>query len=347
MNPREQWLQAIEQALAAQVISSQDLETVLRQVPGYVEPAAPQLPPASAVPSEAKPKKGLGIIDVLFYLSGIILFAALMTLAFQVEQNSLIMKLVISLGAGLLFWTAAYLLAQQREQAETRQGLTNSLLLTGSLSVVTGAFILSFNLVSGPSSSSRSAVLIYAATLVVLGFVHFVFDRLLRNDILIVFGLSLFVLAFPTAVEGLLVNTTPSPDVWGIIGIITGALFAYGGKLISHTAPGRESFAGAFESFAGFIVMGNIYAMGFASSIAVFWEMLLPIGIYAAFFISIKRRSKQFLVTGSLFLVLFLITMSFKYFSGLGAAFSLILSALSILATAFVASNINKKYIKV
>jgi K+ transporter len=72
----------------------------------------------------------------------------------------------------------------------------------------------------------------------------------------------------------------------------------------------------------------------------------LPILIYAAFYLSIKHRNRQFLINGSFFLVLFIITMAFKYFAGLGAAFGLAVSAVALLATAFMASSINKRYIK-
>ncbi len=339
MNPREQLLGAVEQALADQVISRQDLENVLGQTPHSPEPIVPQ----QLEVAKTKPENSLSVIDVLFYLAGVILFAALMTMVAQLGQDSLPIKLLISLGVGLLFWTASYVITRQPAQNDIRSGLVNSLLLTGSLSVMAGGFLLTDNLVG---TKDNSVALVYAATLAILGVVHILFDRILRNAILIIFGLLLFVLSFPTAIEGLLAHNNPPADVWGIVSIITALLLAYGGRIASLSAAGRQSFKGSFESLAGFIILSSIYAMIFASSIGVFWELLLPLIIYLAFFISIKRRSKQFLVTGSLFLVLFLITISFKYFSGLGAAFSLVLSAFSILSTAFVASNINKKYIK-
>lgn len=356
MSPKEQLLQSIAQALNNQTISRQDIENLLPPVPispspePIYEPTSPNVEQAYSqlpAPAEAKPKSGLGIIDILFYLAGIILFAALMTMVAQVGQDSLITRLFISLGAGLMFWTASYVLARQPVQNDTKQGLINAMLLTGSMSVIAGGFILTIDLTNVTDSSTDASVaVIYAALLAILGIAHVLFDRLLRNSILIILGFILLVLSFPTAIVGLLAHVDVPADVWGIIAIITGLLFAFGGKIVSSSAEGRADFKGSFESLAGFIILGSIYALGYASSIGVFWQLLLPLTIYLAFFISIKRRSKQFLLTGSLFLVLFLITTSFKYFSGLGAAFSLVLSAFSILATAFVASNINKKYIK-
>lgn len=330
MSPREQLLQAIEQGLSDQVISKPDLENILYHTPNTVEQAAP-------------PKSDVSITDVLFYLAGIIFFAALMTMVSQVGDDSLGLQLLISLGAGLTFWAAAYALARQPAPTDTKAGLLNSLLLTGSLSVIAGGLILTFDL---SKNLAESAGLVYAVTFVILATAHWLFDRILRNAMLIVFSLMLFVAAFPAAMEGLLAPGKPPVDVWGVVAIVTGLLLAYGGKLVSVSATGRGSFKDSFESVAAFIVLAVIYQMEFVSHIGLLWELLLPFVIYLAFFVSIKRRSTQFLLTGSLFLVLFLITISFKYFSGLGAVFSLILSACSILATAFVALGINKKYIK-
>lgn len=355
MIPKEQLLHEVAQALEAQTISRQDLENLLppqdpvNPAPVYQQPVsyAAQPLPQPSQPVEAKPKNGLSVIDILFYLAGIILFAALMTMVAQLGQDSLVTRLFISIGAGLMFWTASFLLSSQSAQNETKEGLVNSMLLTGSLSVIAGGFILTTDLTNlTEGDSSPTTALFYAVLLAVLGAVHVLFDRLLRSPILIVLGFILLVASFPTAIVGLLGETDVPADVWGIIAIITGLLFAYGGKIVSSSAENRADFKETFESVGGFIVLASIYALGSASNIGVFWQLVLPLTIYLAFFISIKRRSKQFLLTGSLFLVLFLITISFKYFSGLGAVFSLILSAFSILGTAFVASSINKKYIK-
>jgi hypothetical protein len=48
----------------------------------------------------------------------------------------------------------------------------------------------------------------------------------------------------------------------------------------------------------------------------------------------------------SFFLVLTVITIAFKYFSGFGVTTSLILATIGLLGSALAASNINKKYFK-
>lgn len=345
MNPRDHLLETVKQGLAEHLISRDDLSDLLArpQSDGMEVPQIHAVEPVDEHEIGQQDKHALGIVDILFDLAGIILFAALMTFSFQVGSDSSMHALIVLIPS-LLFWSAAFFVGKQPAQNDTKQGLVHAMLLTGCLSLISGGFLLAYQ-VFGQVDGGGLA-LIFAALLVMLSAAHVAFDRLLPNLILIVFSVFLFVAAFPTALGGLIASSNPSADIWGLISIATGVLLAVAGRLASKSAIGREHLKDMFESLAGFIIVASIYGLGFAPTTGVFWQLVLPLAIYAAFFVSIKRRSKQFLVTGSLFLVIFLITISFRYFSGAGAAFCLILSAFSILATAFVAIGINKKYIK-
>lgn len=344
MNPRQQLLDSVKNGLANNVISTADLENLLAT---KKELHVPQIASAPKELEEAHHKK-LSIVDVLFYIAGFILFAAIMVMAFQAGGDSASMRIIITLGSGLLIWTVTYILGKQQEQTDVMKGLTNSLMLTGSLAVIAGAFVTTYQVIGGSNSGVQGSIVAYSAaiTLVILGLAHLAFDRLMRHIILIVFAVVLLCSAFPTTLVAVLSNVTTPADVWALIGIGTGLSLGYGGYLASRTTVERAYLKDSFESLAALVILGSIYVASLVSDYAVIWEVALPLTIYLAFFISIKRKSKNYLFTGSFFLVTFLITMAFKYFSGLGVAFSLIISALSILATAFVATNINKKYIK-
>lgn len=338
MTPKDALLNSVKEGLASQTITAADLEAIVTSSTGVTSTDQPKILSQTAVTS-----KKLSIIDVLFYLAGIILYAAIMVMAFQSGADSTVLKVVITLGTGLLFWTAAYVVGTKPNQNDVRKGLVNSMMLTGSLAVASGAFFTASEVVGDNGTLQEYAA---AITMAILGIIFIVFDRIFRHIILITFGVLLVVMSVPTFLTAILSTMEPSQDIWTLIGIATGVLLAAGGRFAAKTGQERISIEHSFESLAVFVILGSIYIAGIVSSIAPVWEILLPISIYAAFYVSIKRRSKHFLVTGSIFLILFLITVSFKYFSGLGAAFSLILSAASILATAFMAVNINKKYIK-
>ncbi len=339
---KEAILQAIRDGLASGALDQSDLRALVdEQDQPTVGVSSNSI---SAATHEAANGKKLSIIDMLFYLAGIVLFAALAVLAGQSGEG--VSRILITLVPGLILWTLSYLYGSQPNPSEVRKGMVNAMVLTGCLAVVTGAFLAAWQVVGGSDAGSSFT---YAASvaLIILGVCHLLFDRLFRHIILVSLGVLLLVAAFPTLLAGILNGLNVSIDVWAAIGICTGILLGYGGRLAAMTAPGRGYLAGSFASVAAFIILANIYAASFTSSAAIIWEILLPITIYGAFFVSIKRKSKNFLVNGSLFLVLFLVTVSFRYFAGLGAAFCLALSAMSLLATAFMAIHINKRYIKV
>ena len=295
-------------------------------------------------PAPSPSVKKISIIDILFYIAGLIFFAALMVTAYQVGADVPAFRIALVLTTGLLIWTVTYMLGVQPSQNDSRKGLIDSMMLTGCLAVGTGGIMAAIETAIGQTSEVMGYLV--AITLIILGAAHLLYDMLFRHIILVTLGILLLTASFPTLLVTLLTNYSATPDIWALISIATGLLLAYGGRIAAHTAPGREKIHTSFLSLASVIVLGAVYFASFASDVAVIWEILLPILIYAAFFTSIKRRSREFLVSGSIFLVLFLITVSFKYFSGLGVSFCLILSAASLLATAFTATNINKKYIK-
>lgn len=310
--------------------------------------AEPQLAKSTSAPAkqtheDESANKSLSVIDALFYLAGIILFAALGAAVAEVGSVS-VLSSVILLVPGVLFWAGAYLFSKRPEQSENVKGLINALVLAGCLSVVSGGMVAASQLAGNANDASSAYVI--ATALAIFGGVQLAYDRIFRHAIPVVLGMYMLVAAFPTVLVGLLSSSNPPVDVWTVIGMATGVLVGYGGVISSKTAPGRGYLKGAFYPVAGFAILGSAYVASLVSEAAVVWQIILPLLIYGAFFYSIKRRSQNFLLTGAAFLALFLITISFKYFVGLGASFCLILSAVALLGTAFLAININKRYIK-
>ena len=352
-------LAAVQDGLHNHVITDDDLRALLPALPvgqvGQVNPISQVSQPANLAQvaingATAGHAKKLSIVDVLFYLAGLVLYISLMVLTFQSGSDQPGMQIGVTLGSGLLLWTLVYILGREPGQSEsdTRQGLINALMLTGCLAVVTGGMTAAYYVVgTDAATNGNNPAFAYAVAvaLAILGAAHLAYDRILRHIILVVLGFLLICAAFPTVFIALLMGGDVPADVWIMIGIATGLLIAGAGWLAAKTAPGREAVKNGFLSLAGFIVLGSMYAGNYASTVPVIWEIILPLTIYLAFFISIKRKSKNFLITGSFYMVLFLVGISFKYFSGLGAAFSLMLSAASLLGTALLATRINKRYI--
>jgi hypothetical protein len=282
----------------------------------------------------------LSIVDMLFYLAGIVLYAALMVFAFQAGGTSSPNGSLLLLLCALALWTVS-MLGADKKTSDNAGAFWNAMLLTGSLSLISGGVMLS-SYISGDSGLSTYTL---AVVLAILAAAHLFFDQILPRTVLVFLGLALAVSVFPVFVPAMLTSSDVSGDVWTLVGIGTGVITAVAGYAVVYTAPAREQLRSSFYSIAGFIVLGSVYGATFGSSMAVAWSIVLPILIYLAFYTSIKTRSRNFLLTGSFYLVVFIITMSFKYFSGAGAAFSLAISAAALVATAIMASSIKKTYL--
>lgn len=342
MNDKTTLLEQVKAALRNGIISEADLRGLLDPDLGAVTVVSPPIPAVEPTAAVTESRR-LAVMEVLFYLAGLIFYIGVMVAIFQLGSDQQAAGALVCMAIGFGIWTGVYYLGKRAKMTDVHRGLTNALLLAGSLCVASGGYLYASRL-SGESSGG----LAYAAAVasLLLGCLFLAFDRLYRHTMLITFAILLLTAAGPAFVVGLLANQTVPADVWAVVGIATGALLAFGGTVAARSAPGREDVKRSFESFAAFIILGSIYGAGVVSNAAVVWEVMLAFAIYGAFYLSINRRSRQFLVAGSFFLVVFLITVAFKYFSGLGASFCLFLSAASLLGTAFMASSINKRYIK-
>jgi hypothetical protein len=134
-------------------------------------------------------------------------------------------------------------------------------------------------------------------------------------------------------------------DVWVTIFILTSALLAYATRVVAKVNPDREKIHSSFDSFAAFLALLSMYVASYGDY-GVLWFGILIAAIFGIFYLSIIMQNKHLLGNASFFMVLTIVTISFKYFSGYGITFSLIVAAIGLLGSAAVASNIHKKYFK-
>jgi hypothetical protein len=244
------------------------------------------------------------------------------------------------IGVGL--WSLAYYLIKSPRQNDVRKGLINALLLTGSLLVITGGYIITNELIGGFGEVN---FIPGAIMLAVLGGVHIGFDRLIKRDLTLLMGVLLLVASFPALLFGFLKDAGVSMDVWSIILIISAGLLAYATRVVAKINLDRQKINSSFDSFAAILALASMYASSFGDY-GVLWLGVLIAGVFGIFYLSIVTQNKHLLGSASFFLVVTVITISFKYFSGYGVTSSLILATLGLLGSAAVAASINKKYFK-
>ena len=335
MKTKQELLQDISAGLSDGIITENDLRVFL--APAVTIGSSSD----AAMQYSGKKAEKLSAVDIMFYIAGIVLFSAIISVIAQSwNSGNALLHIFLSAGVGAGLWTIAYRLLASQEQNEVRSGLINALLLTGSLTVVTGGYIITNELIGGFDEVNYipSAIM-----LAIVGAIHIWFDRLVKRNLLLQMGVLLGVLSFPAFLFGLLQYVEVPVDVWAIIVLISAGLLAYATRVVAQMTPDRPKIRGSFDWIAAFIVLATMYLTSF-TEYGIIWLMALIGGIFGIFYLSIVNQNKHLLGSASFFMVLTDITISFRYFSGFGVTTSLVLATIGLLGSAAVASNINKKY---
>jgi hypothetical protein len=153
------------------------------------------------------------------------------------------------------------------------------------------------------------------------------------------------VAAFPALIFGILQEQDISLDVWCVVGILSAGLLAYATRIVAKFNLGRTNLSNVFDSFAAFVALAAMYIAGYGDY-GILWSVILIGSVFGIFYLSIISQNKQLLGSGSFFLVLTVVSLAFKYFSGFGITVSLIIATMGLLGSAAIASSINKKYFK-
>lgn len=335
MRPKEQILSELREGLRTGVIA----ETDIRELIGPVGPETVAVRPAD---TESRQEK-LSAVDIMFYIAGIVLFSTIMSIIVQSwDDGNAFVHIVLSAVIGASLWAIAYYLIKSPFQSEIRKGLTNALLLTGSLLLIVGGYVITNELIGGFGEVNYIPG---AFALAALGGLHIGYDRLAKRDLPLLMGLLLTVSAFPALLFGILQDADMPMDVWAVTLIITSGLLVYTTRVTARMYPDRTKIHNSFDSFAAFLALMCMYVASYGQY-GIVWFMLLTASVFGIFYLSIILQNKHLLGNGSFFMVLTIITISFKYFSGFGITFSLIVATLGLLGSAAIAAGINKKYFK-
>jgi hypothetical protein len=127
--------------------------------------------------------------------------------------------------------------------------------------------------------------------------------------------------------------------------MLTAGLLVYATRVAVKINPERKRIRKSFDTIAAFLALASIYASSFGE-FGFIWLAVLVASVLGIFYVSIIFQNRHLLGNASFFMVLTVITITFKYFSGFGITTSLILATIGLLGTAGVAASINKKYFK-
>lgn len=336
MRDKQEIIAELRQALASGDLTQNDIRSLIDQSPIAGEPITTTQHPAEKADR-------ISTVDAMFYIAGIILFAAIISLIMQSWNDvSRFVHILISAGAGIGMWLVAYMLKKDQQQNETRDGLINALLLTGSLSVMAGGFIIANEFSDNFEGISFIPM---AIALAFLGATHIGFDRLIKRDLILLLGVILSVASLPVVLFSFLQDIHASLDAWCFVLVIGAGVLAISTRTVARMNLDRPKIRNALDSLAAFIALISIYIASYGDYDAL-WLVVLIAGVFGLFYVSIASQSKQLLGSASFFLILTVVTIAFRYFTGYGITASLVLAATGLLGSAAIAASINKKYFK-
>ncbi len=328
MIDKNRLLTDLQHALASGTVTADEVRRLL--------PAAT----STARPEPASTTSKLSATDVMFYIAGIILYAALLSLIAQTwSDDSAALHIILSVGAGSVLWSAAYYFTTHGAMNDIRRGMTNALLLTGSLALATGGYITSNELIGGYGELNYFAG---ALTFLIVGALHIGFDRLVRRDIILFGGILYGVATVPAVLYGIIDGNRYPVDIWVAILVGAAGFLAYATRLVARTAS-RPQITDKFDSLSAFVGLSAMFVASFGDYDAL-WLIAMIFSILGIFYLSIRAQDKHLLGSASFFLVVSVVTISFKYFSGFGVTFSLLLATVGLLGAAAAATYVRKQY---
>ena len=275
---------------------------------------------------------------ILYYIGGGIVFLGLVFLIAQ-EWNRFdpAIKIFVTLGSGIAAFAAGVLLSQHERLGAAGPAffLISAMLLPAGLFVTYDEAGVDVEILMTQIQVSGILSAVYIACYLVF-----------RHNVLLIFAIlfSTWLLFVST---NRIVGGAPVFDDFNFVNyriLFAGLAYIFLGHAFVDTE--REVLTGWLYGFGVLGFLGAGLALGeWRPSQNVIWEAIYPGLVFAVIFLSIKLKSKTFLIFGSLALGVFLVKITAEYFSdSLGWAFSLVLVGFLLMGVAYLAVRIKRQY---
>jgi len=276
---------------------------------------------------------------LMYYIGGGIVFLGIVFLVGQEwDRLGVFMRIFVTFGSGIAAFVVGVLFTRQRQLGAAGPAF----FLISSMLLPVGMFVaydeLGVNIESLAVQVQVTGVL-FAAYLATYW--------ALRDNVLLVFAFVFGIWLF-FALTNLLIAGALHFDEWTFINyriLLCGLAMMLLGY--SFTGSTREPLTGWLYGIGVCGFLGAGLALGeWKPSQSVFWESIYPGLVFGVIFLSVKLRSRSFLVFGSLALGAYLTKITTEYFSdSLGWALSLVLLGFALMGVAYLAVRINRHYV--
>jgi hypothetical protein len=283
--------------------------------------------------------KNLNIAQILYYIGGAIVFLGI---AILVGQNwstlGFLTKLLATLGSGIATYFIGLLFSRDRRT----EILSSAFYLISALVTPIGLWVIFDNFGYTNSLGVQSLIsgimfLTYLLSLIVF-----------RKNIIvlfsILFGTWFFFSLTSWIIGGNPIFSTEKFDFYRVL--VTGIAYMFLGHAFSKDSE-HVSLSGFLYGFGVFGFLASALALGnWKPNQNIFWELIYPVLVFGALFLSVTIKSRAFLTWGTVFLMGYILKITAEYFStGLGWPLALVIAGLSMIGVGYMSFSIKKKYL--
>ncbi|MFA6082519.1 MAG: DUF2157 domain-containing protein [Patescibacteria group bacterium] len=284
------------------------------------------------------PKK-LNISEVLYFLGGGIVFLGI---AIMIAQNwvglSSFTKILATLGSGIAAYAVGYVFSRDHrtEAVSSAFYLLSALVLPIGLWVVFGG---------SPTFDPKHGIQAIIAAILLALFLgsYLAFRKNLFALFSVMYGTWLFFSLTSMMASG-------NAYLYGVNfyqyrALALGVSYMLLGNAFSKNS--LISIHGYLYSFGILGFLGSALSLcNWWSSENLFWVFAFPLLVLGAISISVRIKSKAFLVFGTIYLMIYILLVTARYFStGLGWPLSLVMAGLALIGIVFAAVSVKKKYL--
>ncbi len=283
--------------------------------------------------------KKVSIVEILYYIGGGIVFLGISIL---MAQNWSILgfgtKVLATLGASM----AAYFVGLLLSQNTKTEAVGSAFYLISALVAPLGLYVI-FDHAGFDTTGFGLQSLISGILFSVYIFSYIVLRKNIFTLFCIIFGTWLFF-----SLTSLLVGSNPYFNDWKFYQyrtLLAGLSYILLGYTFSKSE--RAPLRGFLYGFGIIGFLGASLALGgWKPNQNILWELIFPILVFGALFISVYIQSNAFLVWGTLFLMVYILKITSEYFSsGLGWPLALVIAGLSMIGVGYMSITIKRKYL--
>lgn len=327
----------IKRSLLANNWSDQDIEESFRIILGSFSISIPVKEESGKPSADQVLTHKLSIAEILYYIGGAIVFLGISIL---IQQNwstlGMATKILATLGIGITSYFAGVLFSRE-EKIET---LGSAFYLISALVIPIGLYVVFDN--ANLRVENRGIQTFISGILFITYFLsYFIFRKNIFTLFSILFGTWLFY----SSMAWIFGQNYEWLKHFEYLTLAVGLSYIFLGYYFSRNE--KKFLTGFLYSFGILGFLGSAFALGgWSPDQNIFWELIFPIFVFGAIFLSIYVKSKSFLVFGSLFLMAYILKITGEYFtSGLGWPLALVIAGFMLIAVGYLSYYLNRKYI--